>query len=336
MDDFTLSNLYESKNEWSARLVSILTPVIVHGFHSIFDESWKLCKENNEKEKYLMTLQNLLSRVPKWNDTILEKENQRIVEQTNCTYLGDLLSCVHVIQLKILTCVRAGKEQKKIDIDIPKFTTFLHHVYINAARRIYSNIYLYEQNVTPLQRQKYNREIEIIVQESIINTVRANMPIEELLRAYIDESIEEDVKEEITEKTYDVEEKKEEASENDGEWNKLDDDTLKNGGSIDEAKAKADEISVATISTDEGATNEDKLVVSNNLSTEFDSNPVEDSSNQKAITFNEEVRTNDLDVIDLSDRPLEILDENVNIDIESLDPHEKESDQIQLDIEELP
>ena len=188
----------------------------------------------------------------------------------------------------------------------------------------------------PLQRQKYNREIEIIVQESIINTVRANMPIEELLRAYIDESIEEDVKEEITEKTYDVEEKKEEASENDGEWNKLDDDTLKNGGSIDEAKAKADEISVATISTDEGATNEDKLVVSNNLSTEFDSNPEEDSSNQKAITFNEEVRTNDLDVIDLSDRPLEILDENVNIDIESLDPHEKESDQIQLDIEELP
>ena len=159
MDDFSLSNLYESRNEWSARLISILTPLVMSGFNSIFEESWKLCKDNDEKEKYLMTFQNLLSRVPKWNEAILEKEYNRIIEQSNCSYLSDLLSCVHVIQLKILTCVRAGKEQKKIDIDIPKFTTFLHHVYINSARKIYTNIYLYEQNVTPLQRQKYNRTI---------------------------------------------------------------------------------------------------------------------------------------------------------------------------------
>ena len=71
MDDFSLSNLYESKNEWSARLVTILTPLISQGLNSIYDESCKLCKENNEESKYLMTFQNLLSRVPKWNDAIL-------------------------------------------------------------------------------------------------------------------------------------------------------------------------------------------------------------------------------------------------------------------------
>ena len=27
MDDFTLSNLHESRNEWSARLITILTPL---------------------------------------------------------------------------------------------------------------------------------------------------------------------------------------------------------------------------------------------------------------------------------------------------------------------
>ena len=206
MDDFSLSNLYESKNEWSARLVTILTPLISQGLNSIYDESCKLCKENNEESKYLMTFQNLLSRVPKWNDAILEKEFTRIKEKSNCSYLSDLLSCVHIIQLKILTCVRAGKEQKKIDIDIPKFTTFIHNVYINAARKIYTNIYLYEQNIVPLQRQKYNREIEVIVQEAIIITIRQNMPIEELLKAYIDEHMEEDVIEELSEKTYNVKE----------------------------------------------------------------------------------------------------------------------------------
>ena len=44
----------------------------------------------------------------------------------------------------------------------------------------------------------------MIVQEGILNTIRENIPIEDLLKAYLDESIEEDVTEEIIEKPYDV------------------------------------------------------------------------------------------------------------------------------------
>ena len=47
MDDFNVSNLYESKNEWVARLVNVLTPLIIQGVQSIFNESWKLCEEND-------------------------------------------------------------------------------------------------------------------------------------------------------------------------------------------------------------------------------------------------------------------------------------------------
>ena len=54
MDDFTLSTLNESRNEWCARLVSILTPLIIEGYNSMFDESWNMCKDNDEQEKYLM------------------------------------------------------------------------------------------------------------------------------------------------------------------------------------------------------------------------------------------------------------------------------------------
>ena len=53
MDDFSISTLHESRNEWSARLITILTPLMIEGFKSIFDESYKLCKENNETDKYL-------------------------------------------------------------------------------------------------------------------------------------------------------------------------------------------------------------------------------------------------------------------------------------------
>ena len=61
-------SLSESKNEWCSRLVNILTPSDnFSGFKSIFEEAWKLCEENEEEDKYLMTFQNFLSRVPKWN-----------------------------------------------------------------------------------------------------------------------------------------------------------------------------------------------------------------------------------------------------------------------------
>ena len=203
MDDFNLSSLHESKNEWSARLVTILTPLIVDGYKSILDEAIKLCKENNEMDKYLMTFQNFISRVPKWNPTIIEIEKKRICEKSHCSYLEDLVTCVHIIQLKVLTAMRVGQKQKKIDINIPKLDDFIHKVYINVARKVYKNTYLFEIHIPPLQTQKHNRELEIIVQECILNTIRESIPVEAILKAYMDETVEEDVIEEIKEEYID-------------------------------------------------------------------------------------------------------------------------------------
>ena len=199
MDDFNISTLHESRNEWSARLISILTPLIIDGYKSILDEAIKLCKDNNEMEKYLMTFQNFISRVPKWNQTIIETERKRICEKSGCAYLEDLITCVHIIQLKILTVMRVGQKQKKIDINIPKLDDFVHKVYINVARKIYKNVYLFELNLSPLQIQKYNRELENLVQEAILHTLRESVPVEAILKAYMDETVEEDVVEEIKE-----------------------------------------------------------------------------------------------------------------------------------------
>jgi hypothetical protein len=199
MDDFSSATLHESRNEWASRLINMLTPVIIDGYRSIFDEALNLCKENNEMDKYLMTFQNFITRIPKWNATIIETEQKRICDKTGCLYLEDLITCVHIIQLKILTAMRAGNKQKKIDINIPKLDDFIHRCYINVARKLYKNVYLFEINIAPLQIQKHNRELEVIVQESILTTIRENIPIESILKAYMDESVEEDVSEEVKE-----------------------------------------------------------------------------------------------------------------------------------------
>ena len=199
MDDFNVTTLYESKNEWASRLVNILTPLVSEGFSSILEESYKLCVENDEEEKYLMTFQNMISNIPSWSAATVEEEKQRIVSSSGCSYMTDLITCVHVIQLKILTCVRVGHKQKPIEIDIPSLDKFIHRVYINVARRLYSNVYLFEKHILPLQIQKHNRELEIIIKECILNTVRDSIPVEEILKAYLDETTEEEITEEIKE-----------------------------------------------------------------------------------------------------------------------------------------
>jgi hypothetical protein len=122
----------------------------------------------------------------------VEEERKRIIERSGCGYLEDLITCVHIIQLKVLTCIRVGNKQKKIDISIPKLDVFIHKVYIHVARKVYMNVYLFEKNISPLQIQKNHRELESLIQECILMTIRESIPTEAIIRAYMDESVEQE------------------------------------------------------------------------------------------------------------------------------------------------
>ena len=51
MDDYNTSVLSEAKNEYSANLVNILSPLIIQGLQSIFKEACNLCISNDEDSK---------------------------------------------------------------------------------------------------------------------------------------------------------------------------------------------------------------------------------------------------------------------------------------------
>jgi hypothetical protein len=193
MDDYSLTSLTESKNEWCARLVSLLTHHIIVGIESIFKEALNICINEKEENKYLMTFQNLLCAIPQWNPSIIEQETKRIETNSGCKYLEDLITCVHIIQLKALTCIRVGQKSKKIDINIPSVNTFIHTIYINVARKLYTNVYLYEKDLYPLQIQKNKHDVEFLVKEAILLTIRDNIPVEKILQSYMEESEEVEV-----------------------------------------------------------------------------------------------------------------------------------------------
>jgi hypothetical protein len=188
MDDNHVPTLQSSQQEWALRLTRVVHPLLYEGIQAMFQEAIGICKQSEEEDKYLMTFQNILARIPKWNEEIIKKETSRIVEKSGCSYLDDLLTCVHIAQLKILSSIRTGKSQKKVEIDIPKLNGFVHKVYIHISRELYSNVYLFEKDVAPLVFQQNRSRVNEIIKESILNAIRDSIPVEQLLRAYLDET----------------------------------------------------------------------------------------------------------------------------------------------------
>lgn len=219
-----------------------------------------------------MTFQNFLTRIPKWNDTIIEDECARIISVTSCNYLEDLLTCVHIAQLKILTSVRVSQKQKKIDLDIPKLSSFIHQVYSAFARKLYKNVYLFEKIITPLQYQKNMRECELLCKESILEVIRNSIPVEKILRSYIDETVDEEVIQEIVEKEIEKEvEEKQEVS------NK------------EETNKEEEEFSKTPILKLEKNSEELNLNMEENVSTENTDNPDELNDNINDVVINEPI-----------------------------------------------
>jgi hypothetical protein len=97
----------------------------------------------------------------------------------------------------VLTCVRVGARQKKIDISIPKLNDFIHKVYINGASKVYRNAYLFDKHATAIVQQRNAREFEVIVEECILRTIRDSIPTETIVRAYLDVSVEQEEEEVI-------------------------------------------------------------------------------------------------------------------------------------------
>jgi len=353
MDDYTLSTIIESKNEWCARLTNTLTPCIIEGLRSVFSEAYNVCKENDEESKYLMTFQNFLNNIPKWSSEIIENEKQRIIVSSACNYLEDLLSCVHITQLKSLTSSRVGLKQKKINIDIPDLGKFIHRTYINVARKVYVNIYLFEKNIKPLQIQKNNRELELIVKECILNTIRESIPIEHILQMYLDETQETDVE---------VEEKKEIVTDK-AALEKL--NKLKEAKELEKIKKDALEKIKEESKTNLNKAiknaskdlNEDNLEISKNNATSninsllsktassFNNDSTDDESNNSGNESNNEESNNDkyklkIDKLNIPTSRLNNRTDPDEIDLDILDlktelSTDDEKSDLELDIEEL-
>lgn len=158
----------------------------------------KLLEETKEAEKdpkkLLLAYQNLLKNIPEWNQEKVLKETTFLLKEIKCDYFEDLLSAVFVAHTKVLSAIRLTSKQKKLQITIPKVEHFLHHTMIECARILWSNVFLFSQSGTPIERQRNLRQIEQLIQDGILQSIRSMLPVKNILKEYLKEDDEDDEK----------------------------------------------------------------------------------------------------------------------------------------------
>ena len=71
------------------------------------------------------------------------------------------------------------------NLKIPKTTHFIHKCYIDVARYFWKNSYLFDDKLSNYEKQKNRREAENIIEISINETIRKEIPLKHILKEYL-------------------------------------------------------------------------------------------------------------------------------------------------------
>jgi len=189
-----------AKSEYTQQFCIFLIPALLTYFLSLLEEAKE--KEKDLK-RVLWTFQNLLKDIPEWNTDKVMRETEIIQSNTKCDYLEELLTAVFVAHTKVLSAIRINSKNKKLQITIPKVDHFLHRTLSECARSLWSNAYLFSEQATSVDRQKNLRQVEHLLHQAILQSIRGMLPVKNILKEYLtddgDAEGEKDEKEEVKE-----------------------------------------------------------------------------------------------------------------------------------------
>ena len=183
MED-NITVLVDAKQEYTKQLTNIIVPFIYDGIKSIYDSTVNICKMNNDRS-VLMRFQEQLSLIPKWNQDIINEEYDRISTDSGCDWLDELVTAVFLSHTKILAAIKSGNKKNKINLKIPKIDHFIHKCYIESAREIWKNPYLFNETNNQSDFQRNVMDSHKIICSSIEETIRKLLPVKNILKEYL-------------------------------------------------------------------------------------------------------------------------------------------------------
>lgn len=189
MDNSESIGVYgEAKAEYTRQLCSFLVPALETYFLDLLTE---VKTTEKDPKRFLWAFQDALKQFPDWNIDKVQRETEKIQTTTKCDYLEEILTAVFIAHTKVLSAIRLTSRQKKLQITIPKIDHFLHRTMSECARLLWSNAYLFSESGPAIERQKNLRQVEQLLHEGVLQSIRGMLPVKSILKEYLADDTEE-------------------------------------------------------------------------------------------------------------------------------------------------
>jgi len=188
MDDTSAAIYSEAKSEYTKQLIFNFQPVLLRFFLDRYTEAKAAPTVVSKTVSALSEFQESLSQIPDWNLDKVQRETASLLQGVHCDYTEDLITAVFIAHTKILSAIRLhAKPRRKINITVPKPEHFMHRAMSECSRLLWSNIYLFSDSVSSLDRQKNMNEVNRFLEEGILQAIRNLLPVKSILRDSLQE-----------------------------------------------------------------------------------------------------------------------------------------------------
>lgn len=178
----------EAKSEYTKQLVFNFQPTLLRFFLDRHTEAKGAQSVTSKTKSVLSEFQESLTQIPEWNLDKVQRETATLLQTVHCDYIEDLITAVFIAHTKILSAIRLNaKPRQKIRITVPKPDHFMHRTLSECSRLLWSNIYLFSDSVSSLDRQKNMNDVNRLLEEGILQAIRNLLPVKSILRDSLQE-----------------------------------------------------------------------------------------------------------------------------------------------------
>lgn len=197
------SILVEAKKEYTKVISGMLAPLLIEGFEHIYDKCLKECEQTQNPE-VLKSFQQTLRQIPKWNQDIIDDEYEHIANVDGCDILDDLVKAVFITNIKILSSVSGSRNPKKVMMTIPSTKRFIHKCFIECAREIYKDPFLFSHDIGTIEQLRNRKEVHNLVEDAIEEAIRLMVPVRQILEEYLGDALNDPDEDSLAQPTYGI------------------------------------------------------------------------------------------------------------------------------------
>ena len=189
MPHFYERNIVEIKNEYTASLTNILTPLIYEGINSMYNDAKSKDNKGKTNPNVLQIFQAYLNHIPRLNQHMIETEANRIRVASKCPdVFNDLVKAVIKSYIVLLTYNTSDKRCELVENRYHEnisISNFIHKCYIETAKVIYNHPDLFWHGYKNITIKKNQRDIFNIIEKAIKEAIRKTLPMKLILKEYL-------------------------------------------------------------------------------------------------------------------------------------------------------